>query len=95
MSARQQVIPANSPPHQRGFRAVAVAIGTALMRMRALVALVALVALFSILAPSFFTANNLSILTRHVAINALLAIGMTFVVLRAVKNEVERRTGAH
>ena len=49
--------------------------------MRALIALVGLVALFSILAPSFFTANNFSILTRHVAINALLAIGMTFVVI--------------
>jgi erythritol transport system permease protein len=56
-------------------------IGAALMRMRALVALAALVLLFSILTPSFFTANNLSILTRHVSINALLAIGMTFVVI--------------
>jgi erythritol transport system permease protein len=81
MSAREQVIPANPQPHRRGFQATASTIGSALMRMRALVALVALVVLFSILAPSFFTANNLSILTRHVAINALLAIGMTFVVI--------------
>ena len=31
--------------------------------------------------PEFLTANNLSILTKHVAITALLAIGMTFVML--------------
>jgi erythritol transport system permease protein len=37
--------------------------------------------LFSVLAPEFLTANNLSILTKHVAVTALLAIGMTFAVL--------------
>ena len=31
--------------------------------------------------PEFLTANNLSILTKHVAITALLAVGMTFVIL--------------
>ena len=43
--------------------------------------LLALLVLFSILAPSFLTANNLAILSKHVAISAILAIGMTFVVL--------------
>jgi len=52
-----------------------------LLRARAILVLVALVILFSILAPSFFTANNLAILSKHVAISAILAIGMTFVVL--------------
>jgi erythritol transport system permease protein len=33
------------------------------------------------LAPSFFTANNLAILAKHIAIAAILAIGMTFVIL--------------
>jgi erythritol transport system permease protein len=80
MSAREQAVSVDPSPHRRGFRAAAT-IGAGLMRLRALVALVALVVLFSILAPDFFTANNLSILTRHVAINALLAIGMTFVVI--------------
>lgn len=51
------------------------------LRARAVVVLVALVILFSILAPSFLTANNLAILAKHVAISAILAIGMTFVVL--------------
>jgi erythritol transport system permease protein len=45
--------------------------------------LVLLLALFSALSPTFLTANNLSILAKHVAISALLAVGMTFVVLTA------------
>jgi erythritol transport system permease protein len=52
-----------------------------LLRGRALLVLVLLLILFSTLAPSFLTANNFSILAKHVAISALLAIGMTFVVL--------------
>jgi erythritol transport system permease protein len=52
-----------------------------LLRARAILVLVLLVILFSALAPDFLTANNLSILAKHVAISALLAIGMTFVVL--------------
>ena len=43
--------------------------------------LIALLVLFSALAPSFLTTNNLAILSKHVAISAILAIGMTFVVL--------------
>lgn len=50
-------------------------------RARAFFVLIALVILFSALAPSFFTSNNLAILSKHVAISAILAIGMTFVVL--------------
>ncbi len=52
-----------------------------LLRGRAILVLVLLLVLFSVLAPSFLTANNLSILAKHVAISAILAIGMTFVVL--------------
>jgi erythritol transport system permease protein len=50
-------------------------------KARAIVVLVALLVLFSCLAPAFLTANNFQILTKHVAISAILAIGMTFVVL--------------
>jgi len=52
-----------------------------LLRARAILVLLALLVLFSVLAPSFLTANNLAILSKHVAISAILAIGMTFVVL--------------
>jgi erythritol transport system permease protein len=52
-----------------------------LLKLRAVLMLVLLLALFSALSPTFFTANNLAILAKHVAISALLAVGMTFVVL--------------
>ncbi len=51
------------------------------LRARAFFVLIALLVLFSALAPSFLTTNNLAILSKHVAISAILAIGMTFVVL--------------
>jgi erythritol transport system permease protein len=52
-----------------------------LFRLRALVALVVLLVTFSCLSPAFLTAANLTILLKHVAINAIMAIGMTFVIL--------------
>ena len=52
-----------------------------LLRLRALVVLFVLLVLFSVLAPAFLTTNNFTILTKHVAIAAILAIGMTFSVL--------------
>jgi erythritol transport system permease protein len=52
-----------------------------LYRLRALLALAVLVVVFSVLSPSFLTSGNLVILAKHVALNALLAIGMTFVIL--------------
>jgi erythritol transport system permease protein len=52
-----------------------------LIRLRALIALGVLVVVFSLLSSEFLTAGNLAILIKHVAINAILAIGMTFVIL--------------
>jgi len=52
-----------------------------LLKLRAVIVLLALLIMFSAMAPSFLTANNLSILAKHVAISALLSVGMTFVVL--------------
>jgi erythritol transport system permease protein len=54
-----------------------------LLKLRAVLVLVLLLALFSALSPDFMTVNNLSILAKHVAISAILAVGMTFVVLSA------------
>lgn len=51
------------------------------LKLRALVVLILLVCYFSWLAPTFWTTNNLSILVKHVAIAAILSIGMTFSVL--------------
>ena len=50
------------------------------LRARAFFVLIALVILF-LSGAVLLTANNLAILSKHVAISAILAIGMTFVVL--------------
>lgn len=52
-----------------------------LFRLRALIVLLALIAAFAGLSPAFLTAGNLTILVKHAAINAILAVGMTFVIL--------------
>jgi ribose/xylose/arabinose/galactoside ABC-type transport system permease subunit len=54
-----------------------------LLRGRAFIALILVTIVFSLLAPQFMTAANLVIMAKHVAINALLAIGMTYVILAA------------
>jgi erythritol transport system permease protein len=54
---------------------------TLLFRLRALIVLIALVSVFSWMSPAFLTTGNLTILVKHVAINAILAVGMTFVIL--------------
>jgi erythritol transport system permease protein len=56
-------------------------LGVLLFRLRALIALFVLVGIFSVLSPSFFTQQNLVILVGQTAINAIMAVGMTFVIL--------------
>ena len=51
------------------------------LRARAFFILFLLLLLFTVLTPDFMTWNNLTILAKHVSISALLAVGMTFVVL--------------
>nr|WP_167152289.1 ABC transporter permease [Lysinibacter cavernae] len=52
-----------------------------LIEGRALIALVLIVIIFSLLSPNFLGIDNLLVMTRHVAMNAILAIGMLLVVL--------------
>lgn len=52
-----------------------------LIRLRAFVALFLLFAYFALANDSFMSSSNLIILTKQVAINAILGIGMTFVIL--------------
>ena len=54
-----------------------------LLRGRAFIALILVTSVFAYLAPQFLTTANIVIMSKHVAINALLAIGMTFVILTA------------
>jgi erythritol transport system permease protein len=52
-----------------------------LVEGRALLALVIIIAVFSALSSNFLEPSNLIIMTRHVALNAIIAIGMLMVIL--------------
>ena len=52
-----------------------------ILRLRTFVALLLVLAYFSIMAPNFLSAANAVIVSKHVALNAFLAIGMTFVII--------------
>jgi erythritol transport system permease protein len=58
-----------------------VAVGLLILRLRTFIALIALVLAFSVMSPTFLTPASLIITAEHVAINAFLAIGMTFVIV--------------
>jgi erythritol transport system permease protein len=51
------------------------------LKLRALIALAVVVAFFSVMAPNFLSAANFLIMFKHIAITAILAIGMTYVIL--------------
>ncbi|MER8883184.1 ABC transporter permease [Mesorhizobium sp. M0816] len=52
-----------------------------LMKARTFIALIAVLLFFSIAAPNFLSAANLILMSKHVALNAFLAMGMTFVII--------------
>lgn len=78
MSSDLAATPAESSPEQAQQRAP---IRSLLFRLRAFIALILIFGFFSIYSDSFLQTNNLIILTKQVAINAILGIGMTFVIL--------------
>ncbi|WP_432757305.1 ABC transporter permease [Consotaella aegiceratis] len=52
-----------------------------LLRLRTFIALFAVIVFFSLTVPNFLSEANLIIMSKHVALNAFLAIGMTFVII--------------
>jgi len=56
-------------------------IGKILLEGRAFLALIVIIVVFSILSPNYLTTNNLLTMASHVAVYALLAIGMLLVIL--------------
>ncbi len=52
-----------------------------LLKARTFIALILVTAFFAAFAPNFLSAANLVIMSKHVALNAFLAIGMTFVIV--------------
>lgn len=62
-------------------RAKNLSIGKILIEGRAFLALILIVVVFSILSPNYFTVPNVLIMSSHVAIYALLGMGMLLVIL--------------
>src|SRR5512138_1903261 len=52
-----------------------------LLHGRAFIALILVFVVFATLVPQFLEVENLKIMSKHVAQNGILAIGMTFVIL--------------
>lgn len=52
-----------------------------LIRLRAFISLLVVIAFFAIMAPNFLSLSSALILAKHIAIIAILGIGMTFVIL--------------
>ena len=56
-------------------------IAALLIKLRALIALLVVVAFFSAMAPNFLSVGSMLIMAKHIAIIAILGIGMSFVIL--------------
>src|SRR4051794_6158880 len=83
------VAPATEGPPRTTADAPATAEGrrlqivNSLFELRAFIALIVIIIVFSLLSDAYLTWDNLVTMTKHVAINAILAIGMLMVVLTA------------
>ena len=73
MTTQSTLIPAQ--------RAEEFSIWTLLMRMRSFFFLILLLVFFSLNAPNFLSTNNFLIMAKHAARYAIIAIGMTYVIL--------------
>lgn len=63
-------------------RGRSVDLGGILLEGRAFIALIVLILIFSAMSDTFLSTSNILTMTKHVAINAFLAIGMLFVILK-------------
>lgn len=72
-----------SPGARAGFKGMSGRFDTAklLLEGRAFLALVAIIVVFSILSPNYLSVNNLLTMASHVAVYALLSLGMLLVIL--------------
>lgn len=58
-------------------------VGRGLLQLRALFALVVVIVVFGSLSPIYLTWGNIVTMSQHVSVTAILAVGMTFVILTA------------
>ncbi len=79
----ESTAPTSPPPASGGSsgRRARLALLLLLLRGRTLIVLVILVIVFGAISSQYLTQSNLILMTKHVSINAILAIGVTFVIL--------------
>ncbi len=66
------------------------------MEQKSLIALLVLIAIVSTMSPNFFTVNNLFNILQQTSVNAIMAVGMTLVILTLGYRSVRRfPAGAH
>src|SRR3712207_2525574 len=58
-------------------------LGKFLLEQRSIVALLVLITIVSLINPDFFTVDNILNILRQTSVNAIIAVGMTFVILIA------------
>jgi erythritol transport system permease protein len=83
MSADIGVAPSTAaPPPPRAVKGSSAGrLALLLLRGRTLIVLAILVVLFGAISPDYLSQSNLILMTKHVSVNAILAIGVTFVIL--------------
>ncbi|MEU8200103.1 ABC transporter permease [Streptosporangium sp. NPDC049046] len=86
MTSRETSPPSTSPDHPPPEAVTAEArrlsLVNNLFELRALIALAVVVAVFGLLSDSFLTVPNLVTMTKHVAITAIIALGMLLVIVK-------------
>ncbi|HVN55979.1 MAG TPA: ABC transporter permease [Anaerolineaceae bacterium] len=81
MSSAELKPPLDSQPVARPQARRRQPLSMVLLKARTFIALIVLVIFFSILSPNFLTPESLIITIKHIAINAIIAVGMTFVIV--------------
>ncbi|MGP3961234.1 ABC transporter permease [Nonomuraea sp. 3N208] len=71
-----------APPEQAAAQARRLSLLNVAFELRAFIALGVLIVIFGLLSDSFLTVPNLITMTKHVAINAVIALGMLLVILK-------------
>jgi len=78
---REPIAAAAHPDESAGKSRFRAHVLPVIVSLRTYIALILVLVFFAVMAPNFVSVGNVVIIGRHVAINALLAIGMTFVIL--------------
>ena len=82
MSVETDAAPAAPPPETKPGRSMSAGqVALWMLRGRTLIVLILLIIVFSLISSDYLTQSNLISITKHVSVNAILAIGVTFVIL--------------